>query len=369
MSANTSEARINPPKKVFTQPYDFSVQDLVNKIKEEDILLDPEYQRYYVWEASDGKENKKSRLIESLLLNIPVPVIYFAETETLKYEVIDGQQRLRTFKDFLNDKFALKNLEVRNDVNGKKYSELEQPDKDEIRKRSIRAIVILNNSDEDVKYQVFERLNMGSIELTPQELRNNTLRGEFNQLLRELAKNEIFHKLFKFHLNADEVNMSREELVLRFFAYQEPEEIKRTDDLQEFLTEYMKEEVQKEKKRGLEITATKNRARRDLFNSTIETINKYLGDAAFSTFRQNKTWNDKSSRLIYEIEMLAFAGLTENDIKIEPAAAREVIKKIVSLEDENTIGRFGAQIKSGGKEFRDAKDTIRNALTGTAHVG
>jgi len=159
------------PRRVITQPYDFSVQDLVNKIESKDIDLTPDYQRNYVWGGDNDNENKRSRLIESLLLNIPIPVIYFAEQkETLKYEVIDGQQRLRTFNDFLNDEFELKDLDVRSDVNGKKYSQLEPIDKNEIRKRSIRAIVILNDSDEEVKYEVFERLNLGSIQLTPQEL-------------------------------------------------------------------------------------------------------------------------------------------------------------------------------------------------------
>jgi len=173
------------PRRIVAQPYDFSVQDLVDKIEEGDIDLQPDYQRNYVWGANDETENKRSRLIESLLLNIPIPVIYFAEqAETLKYEVIDGQQRLRTFQEFLNDKFPLASLEIRNDVNGKLYSQLDKQDKDEIRKRSIRAIVILNESDEEIKYEVFERLNLGSIQLTPQEIRNNTLRGSFNDLLK-----------------------------------------------------------------------------------------------------------------------------------------------------------------------------------------
>ena len=127
--------------------------------------MQPDYQRYHVWEANDEKENKQSRLIESLLLNIPIPVLYFVEqAETLKYEVIDGQQRLRTFQSYLASKFPLRGLEIRSDVNGKFYKDLTQRDQDLIRKRSIRAIVVLNDSDPGIKYMVFERLNLGSIQ-------------------------------------------------------------------------------------------------------------------------------------------------------------------------------------------------------------
>lgn len=100
----------------------------------------------------------------------------------------------------MNDKFELKNLEIRDDVNKLKYSQLVQKDKDEIRKRSIRAIVILNESDEEIKYEVFERLNLGSVQLTSQEIRNNTLRGSFNDLLKELAKEEKFLNLINLKL-------------------------------------------------------------------------------------------------------------------------------------------------------------------------
>ena len=289
---------------MITQPYDFSVQDLVDKIKNTDIDLQPTYQRNYVWATNDNKENKRSRLIESLLLNIPIPVIYFAEQEeTLKYEVIDGQQRLQTFNDFLNDKFVLQNLEIRSDVNGKKYSELEQRDRDEIRKRSIRAIVILNESDEEVKFEVFERLNLGSVQLTPQEIRNNTFRGNFNDLLKQLAQNELFRKMLNLRLKKDQDNMAYEEMILRFFAYHK-KDLKRVENLSYFLTEFMKE--------NKDMTPLEMEDFKKLFELTIEKIHKFLGEKAFSVYQKNtKTWYKTSNRALYDAEMLAFASIKE----------------------------------------------------------
>jgi uncharacterized protein with ParB-like and HNH nuclease domain len=341
------------PRRVITQPYDFSVQDLVNKIQEKDIDLTPDYQRNYVWDINDDKENKKSRLIESLLLNIPVPVIYFAEQEeTLKYDVIDGQQRLRTFFDFLNDKFELKNLEIRSDVNGKTYSNLEKKDKDEIRKRSIRAIVILNDSDEEIKYEVFERLNLGSIQLTPQEIRNNTLRGSFNDLLKELASDKDFRSLIKLRLKSDQNNMAHEELILRFFAYHESD-LKRVDQLNFFLTKYMKDN------KNLDID--KVTEFRKLFNDTIKKIGKFLGNDAFSMFKvKTNTWNTTSNRLVFEAEMLAFSKVPESEITVTP---EEFISELKNLM-VNNIEFQKALDKAGGRKIEERVEAVIKLLTG-----
>ena len=338
-------------RKVITQPYDYSVQDLVDKIKNRDIDLQPIYQRNYVWGANDTDENKRSRLIESLLLNIPIPVIYFAEmAETLVYEVIDGQQRLQTFQDFLNDEFSLNRLEIRSDVNGKKYSELSQNDKDKIRKRSIRAIVILNDSDEDVKYEIFERLNLGSVKLTAQEIRNNTLRGNFNDLLKELANHPTFKPLVKLRLKSDNNNMAREELVLRFFAYYHSG-YKRVDQLSYFLTKYMKENKELEPS-GIEDL-------RALFNETVYKINKYLGDKAFCNFRSKTgNWNTTSNRLLYEAEMLAFAQVREDKINVTAEAFQLGLRSILETDDDF---RKAMDI-SGGLKIEERVNAIKKLL-------
>ncbi|MCW7483207.1 DUF262 domain-containing protein [Leptospira kanakyensis] len=339
------------PRRIIAQPYDFSVQDLVDKIESSDIDLKPDYQRNYVWGDNDEIENKRSRLIESLLLNIPIPVIYFAEQqETLKYEVIDGQQRLRTFQDYLQDKFELKNLEIREDVNGKKYSELNPKDRDEIRKRSIRAIVILNESDEEIKYEVFERLNLGSIQLTPQEIRNNTLRGSFNDLLKELANSELFSKLINLKLKKDQSNMAKEELVLRFFAYHFSD-MKRVESLSYFLTKYMKD--------NQNLSQNKIELHRNLFHNTLASINKYLGKNAFSIYQvKTSRWNPTSNRALFDAEMLAFAKVNQDEIRITPKQFIERLKKL--MEDQEFKKSLIDQ--SGGKKIEKRVNSVISIL-------
>ena len=342
----------NKARRVITQPFDFSVQDLVNKIKNKEIKVDPEYQRKYVWNANDDKENKKSRLIESLLLNIPIPVIYFAETTTLQYEVIDGQQRLRTFDMFLKDDFSLENLEYRGDLNGKKYSELESNDQDLIRKRAIRAIVVLNDSDEDIKFMIFERLNLGSVQLSSQEIRNNIYRGSFNNLLKELANTPTFRKLLKLRLEKDKENMAYEEMVLRFFAYHHLGEKKRSELLELFLTEYMSD--------NKDINEEKICEFRRLFNETIEKIDKYLGEKAFSICTSKaQNWNATSNRRVFDAEMLAFSQIKESDIRITPKVFQQQLKNLMITDK-----KFQKSLNTDGtRMLEDRVETVRKILT------
>ncbi len=341
------------PRRIIAQPYDYSVQDIVTKIEAKDIDLSPDYQRNYVWLANDKTENKCSRLIESLLLNIPIPVIYFAEqAETLKYEVIDGQQRLYTFYRFLNDEFALKGLEIRGDVNGKKYSELAQKDRDEIRKRSIRAIVILNESDEEIKFEVFERLNLGSVQLTPQEIRNNTLRGPFNALLKELALRPLFKKMLNLRLKSDQENMAHEELVLRFFAYHDSG-YKRAKNLSSFLTDFMRKN-QNPSKKALRIYTK-------LFDSTINLVYEYLKDRAFSSLsKKTKTWTVKSNRSLYDAEMLAFADFIDKPIKVTPSQFQKKLEELMTDKDF----KKSLHSQAGGKMIESRVSKIKEIILG-----
>lgn len=342
------------PRRMLTQPYDFSVQDVVDKINSNDIDLRPNYQRNYVWGTNDDSENKCSRLIESLLLNIPIPVIYFAEQEeTLKYEVIDGQQRLHTFHRFLRDDFALKGLEIREDVNGLKYSELTQRDRDEIRKRSIRAIVILNESDDEVKFEVFERLNLGSIQLTPQEIRNNTLRGSFNDLLKELSERPLFNEMLNLRLKNDQENMAREELILRFFAYHESGS-KRAHNLSYFLTNFMKS--------NQNVPEAKINELRVLFDETINLVHTYLGEKAFSTFSsKTKRWATKSNRSLYDAEMLAFSEFLHKKIKTKP---EDLISKLEELMTKNSDFKKSIHAQAGGRMIELRVSKIKEIIAG-----
>ena len=199
-----------PERKILTQPYDLSVQTLDEQWKDQ-LLHIPEIQREYVWD-----NGRASRLIESLLLNIPVPPLYFAETKEARFEVIDGHQRVRSVTRYLNNEFGLSGLHVLSELTRKKFFELPEREQRFLRSRSIRVVTISHDSHPSMKFEVFERLNTGGISLNAQELRNSLYRGTFNNTLKDLAKGSSFRSCIG--TSAPRKRMVDEELVLRFFA-------------------------------------------------------------------------------------------------------------------------------------------------------
>src|SRR3989344_5854675 len=179
-------------KRVITQKNEPEVRSICEKLDRKKMIANPDFQRSYVW---DNKPIIKSRLIESILLDVPIPVIYTAETEDGKEEVIDGQQRVLTFYHFRHNKFPLRNLTILKELNGKKFEDLPEELQDKFLSRGISVIKILAQSQKDIKFEIFVRLNRGSVKLSEQELRNCIYRGNFNDLIKELTKNKDFLSL------------------------------------------------------------------------------------------------------------------------------------------------------------------------------
>jgi hypothetical protein len=160
------------------------------------MILQPAFQRAYVWDR-----RKASRLIESLVLQIPIPVLYVAQETPSTYAVVDGQQRLTgivayitgTFPD--GKAFRLAGLSVLPELRVKLFKELPQACQDAILTAILRVIIITQDSDPEVKFEMFERLNLGAVQLTDQELRNSMYHGAYNALLHELAAHPTLLKI------------------------------------------------------------------------------------------------------------------------------------------------------------------------------
>ncbi len=234
---------------VRTQTVEYGMETLINKIDDELIKLDPDYQRHHRWD-----DETSSRLIESLILNIPIPYIYISKDVDVdeeiegktRYTVIDGQQRLTAIHGFVKEKYALQGLKVLPKLENIKYSELPIFLKRRLEERTIKCLIIDSTLDRSVKYEIFERLNTGSLELSNQEIRNAIFRGPFNKQIKELAKLKIIKKMFYISPVKGEKYASREkamddvELILRFFAFSIDVGYKNYNgDLKEFLNNRM----------------------------------------------------------------------------------------------------------------------------------
>jgi hypothetical protein len=191
------------PFRVVYQTNNFLLPQIKDLIDDgEDFNIRPEYQRRLRW-----TNKQKSLLIESLLLNVPVPPVFFYENDLARYEVMDGQQRLNAIKEFLDNSFKLRGLEVLSSLNGRSYLQLTPRVKRSLDRASISAIVVLQESQGRLKragtsqyYElrrfVFERLNTGGRRLTAQEIRNAVYGGALNTKIVDLSRDPVFTRIW-----------------------------------------------------------------------------------------------------------------------------------------------------------------------------
>lgn len=260
---------------VKTQSIEYDIETLIKKIDKNIIKLDPDYQRRHRW---DNKTS--SKLIESLILNIPIPIIYISQDvdvdqETFdseyRYSVIDGQQRLTAIKNFLKGKFTLEGLETLSELNGCNYNDLPPFLTRRLEERSIKCLRIDSTLDVQVKLDIFERLNSGSVKLEAQELRNAIYSGPFNNLIKELSKDNNFRELLQINNESPETSnkvkqMEDVEIVLRFFAlknnryelYKKSKDHGFSDFLNDSLNDFNKFDVEEVNKLKFEFTQTMN---------------------------------------------------------------------------------------------------------------
>lgn len=205
-------------RRVFTQPYDLVVESLMDQISAGTIFIRPlserpAFQRRYVW-----TDLLSSRLIESIILNVPIPPCYLSQNEDFELDVIDGQQRLFSIYRFLNNQFELNKLEVLTEFNDCRFHELPTKLQRQIKTHTLRCVLITNESHPEIKFDVFERLNTNTVPLNPQELRNCVYRGPLNDLVKLSAEYKPWLDILNKKL--PDKRMRDEELILRFFAFQ-----------------------------------------------------------------------------------------------------------------------------------------------------
>lgn len=314
-------------RKLRLQAYDKSVSDLVNMIRNEDIIFSPEYQRNYIW------DNKKaSLLVESILLNIPIPVIYASEEEDSAWNIVDGLQRLNALKRFYDNNFKLRGLEVLKELNGSKYEELNPKAKRMLNNGNLRVILIFNDSNPEIKYDIFMRLNTGSVKLNEQELRNCLYRGPLNDMIKELRKNKKFLNILG--LKAPHKRMNDCELILRYLAFSEnyDKESNKLIDYKGSVKPYLNSFM----KKNSDATDIYVNNLRERFNNTIDKVYEVFGENAFRKLN-DEGYENKLNRSIMDVIMIGFEKYSLDEIKDNKIKILDLYKNILKEPDFNIL--------------------------------
>lgn len=312
----------------------------------------PFYQRRERW-----KIEQQSRLIESFIMNIPVPPLFLYEKDYNQYEVMDGQQRINALKSFYDGEFKLKGLNIWEELNGRTYSTLPSQIRQGLDRRSVSYIIVLKESTSDeegpmlLRQAVFERLNTGGIKLERQEIRNCLFHGPdgFNKMLLDITKLEQFRDAFdmpKYTENEENEPGSRirknnrykkmedAELVLRFFALRHIEHF--TKGMGEFLDIYMS--------RARNFSEEDIEQLRHLYVETLDLATRiYTKDIIFRLydFKKDK-WNKNRGKPFYEAVMVGLSNhLSNADILV--SRREEVINETKRLLKESPPGMYAGR--------------------------
>jgi len=279
--------------RIVTEQARYPLDTISKMLESGKYNLNPEYQRRKRWSVE-----QKSRLIESLIINVPIPPVFLYEVSFAEYEVMDGLQRLTAISEFYNDKYELKGLEQWASLNGRIYSKLPKKVREGIDRRYLSSVVLLNETAKTsveadfLKQIVFERLNSGGDKLTAQETRNALHGGKFNNFCIELSRNDNFRNLWNYPLiivddndNSKILNekelletesyrkMEDVELVLRFFAYRHLDELSNSGSQEKFLDNFLSQANS-----FSEITLNELRL---IFEKTMDITFKVFGKSAF----------------------------------------------------------------------------------------
>ncbi|MBB5372465.1 GmrSD restriction endonuclease domain-containing protein [Acidocella aromatica] len=317
---------------IFTSAGDPEIDSLYGKKQRGRLVLQPDFQRQYVWDST-----KASKLIESAILGIPLPIIYLSEEKDGKEYVIDGQQRLTSFFSFIDGTFPdgkpfrLTGLNVCPDLIGKKFSDLSEDLQNKIRYYVVRTITFQKESSENLKFEIFERLNTGSVQLNDQELRNCLYRGNFNTALKEMASDPDF--MYIAGLEAPDRRMKDKELVLRFCAFYHKTYLKYKPPIRNFLNAEARDKRNITDKELAELKAA--------FKSACQIIRSLLDKNAFKRFYKGKdnspngNWEPKKfNTSLFDILMYSFADADKNKVFHNLDAIREALIFLMTEDDE-----------------------------------
>ena len=326
---------IYPASKIKIDRVQFSIFELKRRYDRGLICLDPDFQRNFVW-----KQKQKSELIESVIMGIPLPLIYLAETMEGNLIIVDGRQRLTTFFHFMDNKFALNGLKILPDLNGCRFSDFEEDKKKrkfatDIEDFQLVIQIIKYPTPDRVRFDIFDRVNRGGTPLNNQEMRNALYQGKSTRLLSSLAESEQFQNATGKSISP--THMKDRYIILRavsFWMWREGklknsdgEEIKYRSDIEEFLG-YAMEQLNRASDQEIATI-------QEIFLEEMLVIYDILGEDAFRIPTENKK-RRPVNMILFESLFYFFRLIMKDSEGLDPfditKAVQEIMEDSVFLE-------------------------------------
>lgn len=357
---NNTPTLISTKGEIYTEEGTPPIESLYRKEERGKLIIQPDFQRHFVWNTT-----RSSRLIESALLGIPLPVIYLAEEENGKEYVIDGQQRLTAFFSFMKGQFRLNGLKVFQELNRKSFKDIDEELQDNINDCKIRTITFKKKTEKDLKFEIFERLNTGATKLYHQELRNCIYRGPYNELLKELSQDRDF--MYLQGLKKPHKRMTDVERVLRFAAFYHNSYLNYKRPMRKFLNS----EMEKYKN----ISETDAMELKNAFKNAVSIIKSLLDHHAFKRYRKGKNdenpngyWDRKFNASLYDIMMYSFAKEDKNKVYRNLDSIREALIDLMTNNEEfiEVIEMTTSEPCAIKKRHDIWRQTLQNII-GTSH--
>ncbi len=311
------------PEKIKVRTTNITVQLLVTRIEHAEIDLKPPFQRSFIW-----KVERQSRLIESLLLRIPIPVFYVAADENEDWLVVDGVQRMYTIYNFVTDQFSLNRLEYLDKFNAMKYSELPRPMQRRIGECELVVNVIEPGTPEDVMFNIFHRINTGGMTLNGQEIRNALHPGPVRDYLKQLAESEAFLKATDNTIKKD--RMADQECVLRFIAFYIDSWVQYdANDLNGYLGQTMRK-INDMDPSYREVLAEE-------FEKAMDAAYRIFGRKAFrKQYERDDTNRRPVSKALFDAWSVELAGCDPQEIDRLVAKREQIIDRFIELIDSDS---------------------------------
>lgn len=334
------------------QASDLSLGTIADMVEKGAIDVSPSYQRRERWSPQ-----KQSNLIESFLLNVPVPPIYLAEDSPGRYSVVDGKQRITSIYRFIQDDLTLNGLEEFEEIEDQKFSDLPQDMQNSLEIRPyLRVITLLRQSDPVLKFEVFTRLNRGGEIMAPQELRNVAYRGSLNDLIYELAENEFLRQQLKVRSNKSPAYQLMEdaEFVLRFLTLRESW-TKFSGDYRTEMDQFMRERQN--------ATEDKLKEYSRVFNRAIRICEQIWHSEAFKR-PTAEGWRDQLLAGMYDAEMIAVDYVSDDVVELAIRNSARIKNETRILFDDPAFDQAVRQGTNTPTRLKYRINKTINLLTG-----